>query len=97
MFGIRGAFVVRNDESLNLEGLVEELSGYGEITEIEDNEIEEFCPVKVIYIDCSMNKWFRLKLDYNCITLADNDYILFPMENYEEKQKALNNRELRAR
>ena len=98
MEGLRVKYaVVFKADRLDLEGLKNTLSDWGEIFEIDDDELlsndgKEKTPVKVVYIDMPFGKAFRFKLEFNCVEAEDNQYVLFPMENYQEKLSVLNQR-----
>lgn len=92
MFEIGYAIIFQVD-GLDLEGVSETLSKYGKIVDIYDDILGGDKPVKVVIIRCTLSNGLRLKWDFNCVSAEDNEYVLFPMENMEEKLKVLKYRE----
>ena len=87
---VRYALVLQAEE-LDLEGMKEELSEYGEIHEILDDEIEVEgggkIPVKVFCMQSSMAKYSILKVRYICAEDKKQPYVLYPIGSWEEKRK----------
>ncbi len=91
MFEIRYGIVFLVD-GLNLEGVIKDLSNYGEVTDVLDEMLGDD-PVKIVFITCDFAKAFKLKLDYNCVSAEDNKYLLFPMKDMFEAAKVLRARD----
>lgn len=88
VIGVRFGVVFQVD-GLDLEGVCEDLKKYGEITEIQDNELDDNTPVKIVFIDSDFGKFNRFKWDYNAVSAEDCHYLLFPMESMEAKMEVM--------
>ena len=84
--------VVIQREELDVEATKELLSRYGEVTEIEDSELEDGYPVALFYINGTFGQFVKIKLELNCVDSEKNKYILFPMASLEDKEKVLKER-----
>ena len=83
--------IVFRKEKLNLKGVLEDLSRYGTVSETQDDELvgEDRIPVTLVYMDSNMVQFALIKRAYHLVPMQDNEYVLLPMENEEEKQKVL--------
>ena len=84
MIGLRFVVIVQVD-GLNEEEFKKELSHYGKVWRVEDDELGENTPVKKFFVDSDFGKYFVFKLDYNCV--EPRQYVLFPMASFEDKIK----------
>ena len=89
--GVKYVVVIKREE-LDVEGTKELLSRYGEVTEVEDSELEDGYPVALFYIDGTFGQFVKIKLELNCIDSEENKYILFPMASREDKNEVLKRR-----
>ena len=92
MFKIRFAIIFQED-GLDLEGMKTELSDCGKVTDVQDDEIinddGSKTPVKIVYMDSDLAGYMKVKIRYNCVENPMQKYVLWPMENYFEKMKAM--------
>lgn len=83
--------IIFQEDGLDLEGMKEELSQHGTITEIQDDMIigdEGNIPVKIVYITGTLSDYWSVKFKYNCVENPMQRYVLWPMAGYEERKKA---------
>lgn len=80
--------VVFQIDGLDLDGVCEDLKKYGEVTEVQDNELNG-TPVKIVFMESDFGKFTRFKLNYNAVPAEDCQYILFPMESMEAKMEVM--------
>lgn len=78
-------FVVQKDE-LDEEGLKEELSNIVDVISVQDAEEDD--EVRVFLLRGTFADFISVKTKYICLAHPENNYLLFPMESYEEKRKA---------
>ena len=83
--------IVFQKEELNLDSVLTDLKKYGTPLETQDDELvgEDHIPVKLVYMDSNMIQFALVKSAYHLAPMQDNEYILFPMINEEERQKVL--------
>ena len=85
---VRYCVVIQKD-GLDLEGTIEILSKYGTVCEYHDYKDGDDFDVVVFYMEGSFANLMGIKLGLNCVSAEDNEYVLFPMLNLEEKMKVL--------
>ncbi len=77
--------VLFQDDGLDLEGVKEDLSKYGKVFDVQKVNLDEDTPCTLVFLEQSFANHFKLKLDYNCTTAEDNEYILIPMASLRDK------------
>lgn len=85
--------IVFQKEELNLDSVLTDLKKYGTPVETQDDELvgENRIPVTLVYMDSNIIQFALIKRAYHLAPMQDNEYILFPMLNEEERQKVLEN------
>lgn len=82
--------IIFRTEGLDLDGVVKDLSKYGNVTDVDDDTLtSDGTPVKLVYMDSSIVQLSLVKMAYHLAPLPENDYIFFPMENEEERRKVI--------
>ena len=75
------------------ESIIDDLNkSYGTVTEVEDKMLDDETPVRLYYIDGTFGQFTKVKLDLNCVSAEDSNYVLFPMASREDKLKILKQR-----
>lgn len=85
--------IVFQKEELNIDSVLTDLKKYGTPVETQDDELvgENRIPVTLVYMDSNIIQFALIKRAYHLAPMQDNEYILFPMLNEEERQKVLEN------
>lgn len=85
--------IVFQKEELNLDSVLTDLKKYGTPVETQDDELvgENNIPVTLVYMDSNMVQFALIKRAYHLAPMRDNEYILLPMLNEEERQKVMAN------
>lgn len=77
--------IVFKEDGLMKDEVRKDLLNYGTIIKELEDTLEDGEGVWMVFMDSEFHKYFRIKLDYNCL---ESNYVLWPMENYYEKVKA---------
>ena len=82
--------VLLQEDGLDEDGMISTIDeDYGTVCEVMPIMLDDDTPCKIFIVESTLFKFLRFKIDANCVGIADNNYILVPMANKEEKEKMI--------